>query len=203
MQLENRAWTNDESTWLVESTSMLWSPGGFTFSIRLLWCRWKARGRFEDICVWSLHVSVRNLYSLSTPVVVQLCQKNVLKRNKKKRNNSVSNKSWVGLHNSHSPLPGCCGRSVSSSDVISHNITLGYHQLQCRSPASREQRWAANTERIQLEGVMDLTHHQVAVEVRLPGHLLVASQHSFLYLARSHIYIRDKLFWANLHLMFT
>lgn len=44
---------------------------------------------------------------------------------------------------------------------------------------------------------------QVAVQVRVPSDLLAATQHSFLYLAGSHIYIRDKLFSANWHLMFT
>lgn len=42
---------------------------------------------------------------------------------------------------SDSPL--CCGGSVSwsgSADMIRPHVTSGYHQLQCESPASREQR---------------------------------------------------------------
>lgn len=70
--------------------------------------------------------------------------------------------------NSRSPLPGCRGRSASSSgsaDMIERSITLGYHHFQCRSSASREQRWARN----QLEGVGGPAGQQVAGEARVPA----------------------------------
>lgn len=84
-------------------------------------------------------------------------------------------------------LPGCFWRSVSSSgsaDMISRNVTLGYHQPQCRSHTSREQRWATRVERNRAHGVRASVHQQMAVEIRLPGYPSGChNQHSFLQLA--------------------
>lgn len=84
-------------------------------------------------------------------------------------------------------LPGCFWRSVSSSgsaDMISHNVTLGYHQPQCRSHTSREQRWATHVGINTAHCVRASVHHQMAVEIRLPGSPSgCPNQHSFLQLA--------------------
>lgn len=153
MQTENISSTCADRTRLGESRWALWSPHGFTTSIRLCWYTWKAkrwfsRHQFSDRgCnsmsgrwVWQ---QVYDAFVLCLSPLWRYNSAKVLKETRKRLILFLTE----ALPNSLSPLPGCSGRSVSlssSDDMISHNITLGYHQLHCRSPASREQRWAAH-----------------------------------------------------------
>lgn len=147
----------------------LWSPHDLTSS--LCCSRWKAGGWFtRHHCLdWGCNsVSGRWVWQ-------QVCVAFVLRLSPPWRYSSVE-ETRKGLilfltdvvPNSRSPLPGCRGRSASSSgsaDMIERSITLGYHHFQCRSSASREQRWARN----QLEGVGGPAGQQVAGEARVPA----------------------------------
>lgn len=138
MQAENISNTFAEKVRLAESRWALWSLHDFTSSICFSWYTWKAKGFFLRH-----HFLDRGCNSMSVRWVWQqvyvafvLCLSPLWRYNSAKVLKETRKRLILflteALPNSHTPLPVCSVRSVSSSssaDMISRNITLGYHQL--------------------------------------------------------------------------